>query len=629
MSSIGYTSPLGGNKSYAVSNIPDSLKKGADAIIRYDYGRFEVKNEKKALFKTKYVVTVFNKEGRHYSGERVGYNKYQKIEEFAGCLYDADGNIIKELDSDEIEDNSAIGGSSLFEDDRVKKAELYTDHYPYTVEYTKEISYKGYVSWPGWRMRSGIDPVEFSRFEVVLPEGQTLRYWCSADSVKPVVTKDDDRPMYVWEAKNLPLLSKDAYGDDAEDFATIIEIAPHTFSLEGIPGDLTSWNTFGQWLYGLYKDKDKLPPEAIQDVHALIKPEDSNRKKIGKLYRYMQNRTRYISVQLGIGGYSPFDAAYVHEHAYGDCKALSNYMKALLKEAGIESNVVMINSGHERYPFINEFPSQRFDHVILCVPDVKDTIWLECTNRAMPVGMLGDFTENRGALMLTAAGGVVVHTPHTVPEQNVQIRKGSFVLDYSGDAVSDVHVSWTGDKQLDTRGAVDEETPEEREKWVMDFLDVPGVKLNTFNFQGIETHDSIISLSVKCGIAKCATVSGTRLFLLPNLMGKRSYIPKDVEKRFSPVRFDNPYTNFDTLIFTIPAGYKPEALPSDVALNPDFGAYKASAKLINDSTLIYTRFVKIDTYEIPAQKYKEYRKFCADIVKSDRMQAVFIRKKDY
>jgi transglutaminase-like putative cysteine protease len=618
----------GGNKTYAVSNIPDSLKKDADAIVRYDYGRFKVKNEKKAVFYTKYVVTVFNKEGRHYSVMSVGYNKFQSIEEFSGCLYDADGNVIKELDSDDIEDKSAIGGSNLYEDDRVKTAELYTDHYPYTVEYIKEVSFKGYLGWPSWRMRSGIDPVEFSRFEVIIPESQTLRYWCSVDSIKPVITKDDDYPMYVWESKNLPLLSKDVYGDYLEDFATIIQIAPKTFVFDGTSGDLTSWNTFGQWNYSLYKDKDKLPPEAVKDVHALIKPEDTRREKISKLYKYMQNRTRYVSVQLGIGGFSPFDASYVHEHAYGDCKALSNYMKALLKEAGIESNIVIINSGHERYLFINEFPSQQFDHVVLCVPDPNDTVWLECTSRLHPTGMLGDFTENRGALMLTPTGGVIVYTPKTSAVQNMQIRKGKFNLDYNGNAESEVNLLWSGDKQLDIRGDVDALSPEDREKWVVNFLDIPGTKPHQFNFSGIEARDSTILMSVKFEAVKCASISGTRLFLQPNLMGKRNYIPKDVEKRYSPVRFDNPYLNVDTLSFSIPAGYKPEALPADVMLNPEFGSYKASVKLVNDSTLIYTRSMKISTYEIPAEKYKEYRKFCADIAKADRMQAVFIRNKN-
>ena len=59
----------------------------------------------------------------------------------------------------------------------------------------------------------------------------------------------------------------------------------------------------------------------------------------------MQNNTRYISIQLGIGGWRPFEAAYVASKGYGDCKALSNYMYSLLKEAGILSYYTLVKAG--------------------------------------------------------------------------------------------------------------------------------------------------------------------------------------------------------------------------------------------------------------------------------------------
>ena len=47
------------------------------------------------------------------------------------------------------------------------------------------------------------------------------------------------------------------------------------------------------------------------------------------VYKYMQEKTRYISVQVGIGGFKPMLAKDVDRLGYGDCKALSNYTKAL------------------------------------------------------------------------------------------------------------------------------------------------------------------------------------------------------------------------------------------------------------------------------------------------------------
>ncbi len=51
----------------------------------------------------------------------------------------------------------------------------------------------------------------------------------------------------------------------------------------------------------------------------------------------MQDKTRYISVQIGIGGWKPMLADDVNKLGYGDCKGLTNYTKALLEAVDVPS----------------------------------------------------------------------------------------------------------------------------------------------------------------------------------------------------------------------------------------------------------------------------------------------------
>ena len=67
--------------------------------------------------------------------------------------------------------------------------------------------------------------------------------------------------------------------------------------------------------------------------------------KVAVLYNYLQQNTHYVGIQLGIGGWQTYDAAYVATKKYGDCKALSNFMISLLKEAGIKGHAVVIKGG--------------------------------------------------------------------------------------------------------------------------------------------------------------------------------------------------------------------------------------------------------------------------------------------
>ena len=70
-------------------------------------------------------------------------------------------------------------------------------------------------------------------------------------------------------------------------------------------------------------------------------------------------------------------------------------MKAALKAVGIKSYIALINAKYNSEPVDPSFPENGFDHVILCIPQPKDSIWLECTSNTTDFGVLGSFTENR------------------------------------------------------------------------------------------------------------------------------------------------------------------------------------------------------------------------------------------
>ena len=162
-----------------------------------------------------------------------------------------------------------------------------------------------------------------------------------------------------------------------------------------------------------------------------------------KLYEYMQNKTRYVSITVGIGGFQPFDAATVDRLSYGDCKALSNYMKSILEVAGISSRYTLVYAGENNQDIKTTFPSSQFNHVILCVPMEKDTIWLECTSQRKPFNYLGSSTSNRQALVIDENGGKL-RTQVMQPENNLESRKADIILDKTGSGFASVHSRYYG-----------------------------------------------------------------------------------------------------------------------------------------------------------------------------------------
>src|SRR5258707_14387323 len=83
--------------------------------------------------------------------------------------------------------------------------------------------------------------------------------------------------------------------------------------------------------------------------------------------QFMQRDIRYVAISLGIGGLQPHSAADTFRHRYGDCKDKATLMASMLKEVGIESYYVVINS--ERGAVTQEMPAHMggFNHAILAI----------------------------------------------------------------------------------------------------------------------------------------------------------------------------------------------------------------------------------------------------------------------
>lgn len=248
----------GAGNAYSVAKVPPALIKDAGAVIRNYTLRFEIKNERRAWKKVKQVVTIFRKDQRHYGELILRYDKFKKIDNLKGTVYDADGKEIRGLRKKDIKDHSAFSDRALQEDARVREASLYRDQYPYTVEFTYEISYDGFLSWPTWYAQESKEPVEHSRFEVLVPKNYDLRFWCNRDTVRPRISVTRNKKLYVWHARNLPKRTKDAVGEELEKVTMIVRIAPAGFELEGHSGDMTSWKNFVSRYHKLSRGKDRL-----------------------------------------------------------------------------------------------------------------------------------------------------------------------------------------------------------------------------------------------------------------------------------------------------------------------------------------------------------------------------------
>jgi transglutaminase-like putative cysteine protease len=623
---LSYGASAGDKPEYAVQRIPSSLIEGAGAIYRLTETTFDVMDEGGAVQRRRIAVTVFRQDEREEGELTLWYDRFRRITDLDGALYDASGEEIRSLSKEDTKDYSAISSYSLYEDARVRLVQLYHDQYPYTVELSFEISYDGYIEWPAWYAQPTDHPSEESRFTVTLPTAMPLRHWSNNDSLQFAETMDGNRTSYTWQAAMLPGIPDELKNENREDLTTVVRIAPSRFALGGSEGDLSSWKSFGEWCGKLYAGRDQLPEVAAHQVDSIVRGIESPREKARALYRHLQSRTRYVSIQLGIGGWQPFDATYVSERGYGDCKALSNYMVSLLKRAGLTAYPVLIDNGTLLPPLRTEFPSNQFNHVIVCVPFQKDTTWLECTSQSMPFGRVGASNENRDALMITPDGGVIVRVPPSMPRQNFQRRRAQIVLNSYGTAEATVVTKVGGNQHDHLRSALVDATPLERERWITDAVTLQNMKLVNYSVQGLESKEDVASLSLRLSLPRYASTSGERMFFNPNLMERNTSVPPERPKKHTPVRFSYRYFDMDSVEYRIPNQFKCEALPSPTTLKAPFGEFSSTTSCVGDTLIFFTRSLEIKASEVPPERYPEYRSFFAGVAKADRGQVVLVHK---
>lgn len=93
----------------------------------------------------------------------------------------------------------------------------------------------------------------------------------------------------------------------------------------------------------------------------------------------VQEQIRYVYIGLDDGAYRPASADETWTRRYGDCKAKTALLLALLRELGIEAEAVLVNSGggdgmDERLPALG-----LFDHVVVRAVVDGRTVWLDGT----------------------------------------------------------------------------------------------------------------------------------------------------------------------------------------------------------------------------------------------------------
>lgn len=600
--------------------VPDSLKKGASVIVHAENINFTVEGLEKATLKSYRLFTVLNEDGNDALLFNEYSSKYLSLEDAEIKVYDASGKQVEKRKKKEM--STTAVGEGLVEDGYVTYYRVKPAAYPVTVEFSVEQKFKSTLSIPDYRFIQSGEAVVQSTYTATLPAGMKLRYKANRCNLAPVVSEGEKGTTYQWTVKNLPPIDYEEGSTARRGRYPFISIVTDQFSHYGFQGDLSSWKSFGGWIKGLYDGLDELPPERQQFFLQLVASAPNEQEKIRRIYQYLQANFRYVSIQLGIGGFRPFSATFTDQKKYGDCKALSNFMKAALKAVGIRSCVAIINAGHNEEPVDAVFPANDFNHVVLCVPG-KDSVWLECTSATAEFNRLGTFTENRNALLVTENGGVLVATPTSDPLTNTLTTYTVVTMDNDLSAKSETLMDATGDLGEMMTDLAKETRDVQKQTLVYSF----GYKQpDDFIFTGEKTgtHQQTTMKMIVRKLPEFA--AGQKYFFNPRLQkiwaGK---LPR-TEERKQDYYFHFPFVKKDTTVLKLPAGFLPDVLPAEKELNTPYGYYHAKTWYNEAEKAFYTATnLTLKKHKVAAPDFKSVKTFFDEVAQDDTQKIVVKR----
>jgi hypothetical protein len=610
---------------YIASNIPDSLKGDANSVVRYSMNDVVVKSPGHSVEKIHTIVTILNEKANREARISLPYNrKFSTVSSFEMIIYDAAGKQLKKYHKGDMYEHAAEDNVTLVSDDRLMSIGHTVAAYPTTVEMTYEIDNSSLIDIDSWNIQRLEQSVQNSYYHIAVSNAAGFRYLTKNINIKPQKTTIDALDNYAWQVSNLKGFKLE---EGAEKWRVLpqIDFTSNAFEFYGVKGDFSSWQSFGNWIKALNADVCSLTPVREAEIKKMTDTIKTDKAKARFLYNYLQQNMRYVSIQLGIGGLKPFPATFVDQKKYGDCKALSNYMVALLKAVNIPAHYTIINAGANEEPAEAAFPSNHFNHIIVCMPFKGDTTWLECTSNTQPFGKLGTFTENRSGLLITENGGKLVNTPRSTIEDNQFNSEVHIALDADGGAKANVRILSTGEYRSEYFGIESLKTDEQKEF----FQRMLNMKQPTaFEIKPSTDKDGVKELNMALEYDKfCDVAAGDKQFYRPKVFDLWGVTVPVLEKRKSDYYFESPVQKSCVTTIDLPAGFEVETLPANQSLKFTYGTYEinyaydaAKNQIISKANFKLTRQV------IPAAKYTELQQYMDAVAKAQNKKLVIRHK---
>jgi hypothetical protein len=583
--------------------------------------KYTVKSSQKARLSTSRKIIIHSQKDRQYAQVAVSGNQFRKVTSIKARVLNQRGKVIRKLRKSDIREIDASTPYALYTGDKYYTFDLSQAHVPYIIEYTVTSEISSLFFWPDWYPQDDI-PIQSARYILSVPK--EIDYQTTTVGPIPDPFSSANGTVLTWELNNVPASRKEDRMAPEDRVQYALHFAPAHFTLDGIEGTSNSWAELGAWYSRLAQNQYVLGPESATDLPELNGV--STRETIQLVYEYLQDRTRYVAIELGIHGWKPHSAQSVCDNRYGDCKDLATFLIALLAQHDIEAYPALLKTRGSGV-VLRDFPSNQFNHAIAYIPLEDEALWVDCTSNSAVIDDLPAQDEGCSALVIRQGRGELLTTPTSRAEDNQLIFAAEATLHSEGSLTLKGMLTASGNVAQGIRDSFRSRDESDRRnlliRWLSDYS--PAVRLLNMRIVHLESNLSPLVIRFDCIAENYANVSRSRIFLNPSFYNRLSFDGEGPGQRQSAVFRPYAVTHLDSITYIIPENLAVEAVPESNTLTYPFACYDYQIDL-TDNRVSFRRNYRILQRKIDLDQYADYYEFMEQVEQKDSDQLVFIKK---
>jgi hypothetical protein len=609
-----------------------------DAVLLYSEDILNVQSNGKIKTIERRAYKILRPGGREHGTIYASYDSETRITGLHGWCIPAQGKDYEVKDKDVLE--TALFGVSngeLATDLRTKILKIPAADIGNIVGYEIEQEDRPYILQGVWDFQHQ-DPVREARYTLQLPAG--WEYKATFLNYPAVKESTAGSNQWQWVVNNVEGIRPE---NDMPPWTAVAGLMVVSFFPPGggQPKRFENWNDMALWQAGLVRGRRENSPEIKQKVATLTASETNVTRKMAVLGKFVQDDVRYVEIKLGIGGWQPHAASDVFSHHFGDCKDKATLLSTMLKEIGIDSYYVAVNT--DRGAINEKTPAARwFNHMILAIklPDgtgdsgltavlqhktLGRLLIFDPTDDMTPFGYLRGELQANFALLVQDSGGELIELPKLPASMNATRRSAKLTLSPNGTLAGDVSEIRVGDRALYQRLALrSAATEKDKVKPIESVLaeSLSNYRLTHATVTNLTHNDQPFGYEYSLIVDNYAKTAGNLLLVRPRVLGSRSSaLLETKEPRKFPVEFSGPSLDSDAFEITLPAGYEVSDLPPPVDVDYDFASYHSKTEA-NGNTLKYTRRLEVKELTVPVTQMETLKKFYRIIAGDERNTAV-------